>query len=152
MYLKFELALKKFLSRDVKHCIVFEDDVLLCNDFKEYFKNFFPQFLDLNGDILMIGTAFNLKPVNTVSSINVYYESHFNTRCAHAVLYTRQGAQTVVDNLHKGIYRGYDHKLNDIISENKLKVCWLEPGLLQGSHRTEPGYKFKSILDAYRNY
>lgn len=145
LYLKFEQALKIAQSRNSDYCIIFEDDIILCDNFKEYFDIFFPQFKKIDGDLLMIGTAFNEHP-NTLNGSNVYYEPHFRTRCAHAVLYTTKSIKIVLDNLHKGTYRGYDHKLNDIISSCLLKTCWLEPGLYQGSIGETPYYKFPTSI------
>jgi GR25 family glycosyltransferase involved in LPS biosynthesis len=146
LYLKFEQALKNFLNTQADYCIIFEDDILLCDNFKDYFNTFFLQFQSLNGDMLIIGTAFNEKPLHIQSNVNVYWEERFKTRCAHAILYTKKAARTVVNELHNGIYRGYDHKLNDIIRDKKLKVCWLEPGLHQGSIGETPYFKFPTSI------
>jgi len=143
--LKFEQALKRAQSTNSEYCIIFEDDIILCNSFKEYFNTFFSQFKNLNGDLLMIGTAFNERPT-VLNGSNVYYEPRFRTRCAHAIMYTAKSINIVLDSLHKGPYRGYDHKLNDIITEHNLKTCWLEPGLHQGSIGETPYFKFPTSI------
>jgi len=146
LYLKFEQSLKNFLNTTANYCIIFEDDIILCDNFKSYFNSFFSQFKNLDGDMLIIGTAFNEKPTTLQSNVNVYWESWFKTRCAHAILYTRKAAEIVVSKLHNGPYRGFDHKLNDIITEKKLKACWLEPGLHQGSIGDTPYFKFPTSI------
>jgi GR25 family glycosyltransferase involved in LPS biosynthesis len=146
LYLKFNQALKNLLDTQADYCIIFEDDILLCNNFKEYFDIFFPQFQGLNGDMLIIGTAFNEAPTSIQPNINVYWEERYKTRCAHAILYTKKTAEIVINELHNGSYRGFDHKLNDIITEKKLKVCWLEPGLHQGSIGETPHFKFPTSI------
>lgn len=144
--LKHEKALKITLERNNDYCIVFEDDVILCENFREYFNIFFPEFVNSDCDLLMIGTALSLTPPNVVPHQHVYYHPQFLTRCTHAILYTKKGAQIVYDNLHKGMYRGYDHKLNDIIVTQNLKTCWLEPGLHPGSAGGTPHFKFPTSI------
>lgn len=100
--LKHELALKKMLERNCEYCIVFEDDVILNDNFKEYFNAFFPQFLDLKGDLLMIGTAFNIRPSRIEQGQFVYWEPHFRTRCTHAMLFTSNCAKIILEEYHVG--------------------------------------------------
>lgn len=144
--LKHEKALKITLERKNNFCIVFEDDIILCNSFKEYFNIFFPEFISSGCDLLMIGTALNLAPPDIVQNKHIYYHPAFRTRCTHGILYTNKAAQIVFDNMHKGIYRGYDHKLNDIISEQRLKTAWLEPGLHPGSAGGTPYFRFPTSI------
>jgi len=146
LYLKFEKALKKFVSTGNEYCIIFEDDILLCDNFSQYFNMFFQEFLKIDGDLLVIGTAFNEQPSQIFENTHVYYEPRFRTRCAHAILYSKRAAKTVLEELHIDTYRGYDHKLNDIIDKRKLKTCWLEPGLNQTSIGGVPHFKFPTSI------
>ena len=144
--LKHELALKKMLERNCEHCIVFEDDIILNRDFKGYFNIFFPQFLDIKGDLLMIGTAFNIRPISLIPGQYVYWEPHFRTRCTHAMLFTANCAKIILEEYHVGTYRGPDHKLNDIIEKRNLKSCYLEPGLHQSSIGDTPHFMFSTSI------
>lgn len=143
--LKHEQALKTALERNCEYCIVFEDDVVLNDSFKDYFNLFFPEFVSLNGDLLMIGTAFEDFPC-ILTDAHVYHEPRFKTRCTHAILYTAKCAQIILSELHNGIYKGYDHKLNNIIEDKNLKSCWLEPGLHQSSIGNTPYFKFPTSI------
>jgi GR25 family glycosyltransferase involved in LPS biosynthesis len=144
--LKHEAALKETIKRNCEYCIVFEDDIILNDNFKEYFNKFFPEFQKLNGDLLMIGTAFNISPSHIETNTHVYWEPHFNTRCTHAMLFTAKCAQIILDEYHVGPYRGPDHKLNDIIKKRNLKSCYLEPGLYQSSIGDTPYFKFSTSI------
>jgi GR25 family glycosyltransferase involved in LPS biosynthesis len=146
LYCKHEEALKKGLETESEFILIFEDDILICPDFMTYYNMFINQFRELEGDLLMIGTAFNEIPTKLEKGKYVYYEPHFRTRCTHAILYSRKGAQTVLDNLNIGVYRGYDHKLNNIINDLNLKTCWLEPGLHQGSIGGTQFHRFPTTI------
>lgn len=146
LYLKFEEALKRFIKANNDYCIIFEDDIVLCENFSNYFNTFFQEFINLDGDLLIIGTAFNEQPTNITDNIHVYYEPRFRTRCAHAILYSKKAAEYVLEELHLDTYRGYDHKLNDIISKKQLKTCWLEPGLHQSSLGGTDYFKFPTSI------
>jgi hypothetical protein len=144
--LKIEAALKEAVKRDVDYIIVFEDDILLCDNFAGYFDQFFPQFQQLKGDCLMLGTAFNISPSYHVPGQYVYWEPHFRTRCTHGILYTKECAKIVLEEYHIGTYRGPDHKMNDIIQKRNLKSCYLEPGLEQLSHAGGKHFKFSTLI------
>ena len=144
--LKHEHSLKLSIERKNDFCLIFEDDILLCENFNEYFDRFLTEFKTINGDLLMIGTAFNEAPSYIDSNVHVYHEPRFLTRCTHAILYTYNCARIVLNDLHNGYYCGYDHKLNNIISTNNLKSCWLEPGLQQCSMGDTPYFKFSTTI------
>ena len=144
--LKIEAALKEAVNRNAEHVIVFEDDIMLCNDFKNYFNSFFPQFKEIKGDCLMIGTAFNIAPSRLIEGQNVYWEPCFRTRCTHGILYTIECAKIVTEEYHVGTYKGPDHKMNDIIEKRNLKSCYLEPGLEQLSHGDGKYFKFPTLI------
>lgn len=146
LYCKHEEALKRGLKTDSEFILIFEDDILLCPNFMGYYDMFIDQFRELEGDLLMIGTAFNEAPTKLEEGKYVYHEPHFRTRCTHAILYSRKGAQIVLDNLNVGVYRGYDHKLNNVINDLNLKTCWLEPGLHQGSIGGTQFHRFPTTI------
>ena len=141
LYLKHQNALNDQIQNSYNFSLIFEDDALLCNNFLVYFNTVFNEFIDLNCDILMLGTAIfpglNLTPKNMISNKHVYYDPSYTTRCTHAILYTLNAAKQVVEEMKK-TPMAYDHKLNEIITIKNLKTCWVEPGLLQGSRPDTP--------------
>lgn len=145
LYLKHKHALEDQITNKFKYSLIFEDDALLGENFLTYFKNVFTEFLDLNGDILMLGTALfpdrSLTVKNIIPNKHVYYNPGYTTRCTHAILYSLNAAQHVVKDLNTDLI-AYDHKLNGIILKNNLKTCWVEPGLLQGSRPDTPTTHF----------
>jgi len=141
LYLKHKHALNHQITNNLKYGLIFEDDALLGDNFQAYFDTLFTEFLQLDCDILMIGTAvfptLSLEPQNIIPGKHVYYDPSYTTRCTHAILYNINAAQHVVNNLEANL-NPYDHKLNQIILDKNLKTCWAYPGLLQGSRPDSP--------------
>lgn len=145
LYLKHQHALNDQIKNNYNFSLIFEDDALFGNNFVDYFKQVFKEFLELECDILMLGTAIfpglNLKPQNIIPNKHVYYDPSYTTRCTHAILYSLNAAKQVTEQMQNKLI-AYDHKLNDIIINKKLKTCWAEPGLLQGSRPDTPTTHF----------
>lgn len=138
LYLKHDAALKTFLQKNKTDiCLILEDDALLPLNFLEYLNICLKEFFELQGDILMLGTAFDYKPSSIMPNKHVYFNPSFTTRCTHAILYNKKAAELVANDLQFNP-KPYDHKLNEIIIKNKLRTCWVEPGLYQGSRPDTP--------------
>lgn len=142
LYLKHKKALNTFLEDSIaNYCLILEDDALLFTGFSVFLKKCLHEFKELNGDVLMLGTAsfphLSLKPNNITPNKHVYYDPTYTTRCTHAILYTKLAAKTTIKELNNN-FKPYDHKLNEIIVNNKLRTCWVEPGIYQGSRPDTP--------------
>ena len=132
LYLKHLLALKEQERMGFNYTLILEDDILIPDNFKNYFEVIFDQFVEQKGDLMMVGKCCNLGPAETKPGQFVYWEPHFRTRCTHAILYTLDATRKIVKHLDKELI-AFDHKLNDIIHKENLKSCYAEPGLLQSS-------------------
>jgi GR25 family glycosyltransferase involved in LPS biosynthesis len=132
LYLKHLLALKEQDRMGFSYTLILEDDILIPNNFKEYFELIFDQFVEQQGDLMMVGKCCNLGPKEIINGQCVYWEPHFRTRCTHAILYTLSAARKIIPYLEKELI-AFDHKLNDIIHKENLKSYYAEPGLLQSS-------------------
>lgn len=135
LYLKHRTALYYQLVRsDASPTIVMEDDIILPYnwDMKGYFKRILQDFEEMDGDILNIGTAFNMHPTVIIGGKYVYHEPHFTTRCAHCYCIAQKALSKVEETINI-IDDAWDWKLNHIIKNYNLKSCYVEPGLEQWS-------------------
>ena len=137
LFLKFKKALEMGVQGMHSYFLVLEDDVVLPAEFNNFFSIFFKEFVDINGDLLMVGDCCGLGTPNLILGKHVYWEPSFTTRCGHAILYTRWAAEKILPKLVSPL-KGYDHKLNDIIKELNLKSCYLHPGVEQLTQSADP--------------
>lgn len=134
LYYKHYSALADQLYNNTYQGIVMEDDIIIPKEWnmQYYLEKCWDQFYDLEGDILNIGTAFNMEPTILKAGQFVYHEPHFTTRCAHCYAIAPKALNTVLYELDC-LNDAYDWKLNDIIATRHLKSCYVNPGLKQGS-------------------
>lgn len=112
--------------------IIFEDDVILCDNFDTKFKQFLNRTPD-NWDAIYFGSGANLKPSDINSNIIAYLKSHPASRCADSIVLKKKTVQDLAStwfpfNLISDWELGYQHYAHN------HKVYWWEPSLvLQGS-------------------
>lgn len=139
LYLKHKYCLLDQIKNNYENIVILEDDVNINLDFIEYMNNNMREFQDgvnkFGCNILILGTAFNFKPVNE-TGVYVHYNKNQLTRCTHAIAFNINCTQIILNNLFP-INLPWDFKLNEIIILNDLKVVWSEPGLTQYSLLTE---------------
>lgn len=136
LYLKHRQCFELQKENQYDYMLIFEDDILIPRDLdiKRYIERAVTEFNSINGDILNIGTAFNLRPSIITKNKMVYWEPHFNTRCTHAILYPLKTVERILHHLYI-IDDAIDWKLNHIIKKENLKSCYVEPGLFQSSQQ-----------------
>lgn len=112
--------------------IIFEDDVILCDNFDEKFKLFLDQ-TPSDWDAIYFGSGANLKPQQMKDNQIAYLKSHPASRCADSIVMKRKTIQELAKtwfpfNLVSDWELGYQHY------RHNHKVYWWEPSLVvQGS-------------------
>lgn len=117
-YLSHKRAIEKFLSTDAPYAIVFEDDAIPNEGFKDAVTKIIENFLRYNNSATAVNLgAYDFKYSSKVAPIN-----NNMLRCAHrfpmlatAVLWTRYGAKTFLDKASP-ITMPYDNFLRYLFS------------------------------------
>jgi GR25 family glycosyltransferase involved in LPS biosynthesis len=129
LYLKHKYCYLEQLKNNYENILILEDDVNINFDFIDYINNNMKEFLEKNPDILVLGTAFNFRPV-IFNGKYIHINDNQLTRCTHAQVINRKCIEKILDHLYP-VNLPIDFKLNEIIILEKLKVAWSEPGLTQ---------------------
>lgn len=139
--IKFGKVFQQLTQEKFDYCIVFEDDIILCDDFTNKFNNYLCRTPD-DWDAIYFGCCVNLHPKNPTPEKVAYLKNHPSSRGGDSTIFKHQ---TVVDlantwfpfNLVSDWELAAQHHIHD------HKVYWWEPSLTkQGS---ETGL-FKSTL------
>lgn len=133
LYLKHQYCFEQQIKNNYNYIVIFEDDVILPDNFLSHLNQCIFEFENLNGDILFLGTCCDIKPTNILPGKCVYHEDNFLSRCAHCYLLTLDACKIIYPYLLNN-QKAFDFKLNDIIIHEKLKSCYAEPGILQGTN------------------
>lgn len=139
--IKFGKVFQQLSKVDANMFILFEDDVILCDDFNERFHQYLSQTPD-DWDAIYFGSGANLKPSDINSNQIAYLKSHPASRCADSIVLKKKTIEDLAStwfpfNLISDWELGYQH------FKHNHKVYWWEPSLVkQGS---ETGY-FRSTL------
>lgn len=142
LYLKQQYCIEQQIKNNHEYAIIFEDDVILDNDFNEHIQQCLKEFNEINGDILFLGVCCGIHPSHVIPEKKVYWEPGYLSRCAHCYLVTLPAAKKIAKHLYTDMV-AYDYKLNNIIISENLKSCFGEPGIHQGSQ----GGKYTSSLN-----
>jgi len=132
---------QKLASEDADMFVIFEDDVILCDDFPKLFHNFLSMTPD-DWDVIHFGTGAGLHAPNIVPGKVAYRINHPASKCTDSILIKKSAVKQLADtwfpfHLICDWELGYQHYLH------QHNVYWWEPGLVrQGS---EYGM-FKSTL------
>lgn len=139
--IKFGKVFQELSQKDFEHHIIFEDDVLLCDDFKNRFFDYLSKTPD-DWDAIYFGSCVGLRPKKIEENKVAYVKEHPASRGADSILLRKK---TICDlanswfpfNLVSDWELGAQHYMHN------HKVYWWEPSLVkQGS---ETGL-FKSEL------
>jgi GR25 family glycosyltransferase involved in LPS biosynthesis len=129
----------KQISDNYDNGLIFEDDVILSNDFVNIFNNYISQ-LPQDYDMLFIGDGCNFHIPNhkLIPNKNIYqvYDdgstecTYGYTRCTDSYLVNKKCAEKIchyITNLSYKIDLPIDHWLNIVSRDNDFKVYWAEP-------------------------
>jgi GR25 family glycosyltransferase involved in LPS biosynthesis len=128
--LKHRDALRRQVAEGIELAVILEDDVDLPDGFDEDLARYLSEFTAIGGDVLMIGTCYDMHVERLEAGRSVYVAPVRLGRCTHAYAVTLAAARVIVPELDH-MPKGIGHDLNDIIERHQLTMCWVEPGLRQ---------------------
>lgn len=126
LVLKHKYVFDDVVKNDYKNVVVFEDDIILVDDFSTKLNEYMNQ-LPEDYDILWIGTCCDLHVPQTNPNINVYPCQH-GSRCTHAYVISNSACKKLNDIFH-GIYQPIDWFFNSSIRNLNMNNFWAEPEL-----------------------
>ena len=132
LYLKQQYCIEQQVQKEIPLIVILEDDVLLPENFCSFVNNCVKEFTSINGDLLFLGTCCNITARNVQPGKSVYYEPDYKSRCAHCYAVTLPAARAIMKHINSQ-QCAYDFKLNQIIAQESLRVCYAEPGILQAT-------------------
>lgn len=116
--------------------MMFEDDAIICENFKERL-NFYLTTLPTDFDVAFIGQGGGkrIPKEQLVEGQYWYKKSHPADRCADSIIFSRQAAKKIYDNInHYKICFNPDPELGFWMKVLDMNVYWLEPPIVvQGS-------------------
>ena len=131
-YIKHVLALQRIAGGDADAAIVFEDDVILPDDFAAQFDECFASVPD-DGALVFFGSCAGLHIRETSPGVRFYRKTHPATRCADSFVVRRDAARTLLRTFVPFVLP-YDWELSYQLWRHDLVVYWVEPPLVrQGS-------------------
>ena len=136
----------KQIAEKYENALIFEDDVILCDNFVKILQLFMYQLPD-DYDMLFIGNGCNLHIPESELIPNKYiyskclYPTSWGgdgaTRCGDSYIVSNKCAKVLcecIDNLQNKIKLPIDWWLNEAARQNNFNVYWAEPTLvMQGS-------------------
>ena len=136
----------KLIAKNYENALIFEDDVILCDNFIDKLNNYMSQ-LPEDYDMLFIGDGCNLHIEEHRLTPNKYiYEKCLyptswggdgGTRCCDSFIITKKCANKIceyINNLRNKINLPIDWLLNVVARDNNFKIYWAEPTIItQGS-------------------
>lgn len=134
LYLKHLYCFEEQVKNSYEYITIFEDDVLLDDDFNQFFNDCMNEFKDSDGGILFTGICCNIRPTNIIPGKKIYWEPNNKTRCTHCYTVPLKTSHILLKHFYSE-YEAVDFKLNKIIEIEKIKSYHSEPGIYQGSHR-----------------
>ena len=126
LVMKHYTAFNDVIQNNFKNVVVFEDDIILCDDFDVKLNKYINQ-LPIDYDILWIGTCCNLHVPQINPSLNVYLHRH-GSRCTHAYVISQQGCKKLLNYFHT-IYQPIDWYFNNAVRTLNMNNYWAEPAL-----------------------
>lgn len=121
---------QKIVENNLEGALVFEDDIVLHNDFKDVFQKSLQELsLFPNGAYLLSYEDSTLQFIPKSRRIKgkMLYEGD-SIRCLGAYYITIQGAKTVLDKLSEGkVDCPIDHFYQGLLNAKTLKTLWCHP-------------------------
>lgn len=130
--IKFGKVFEQLAQVDSDMFLLFEDDIILCDNFDKKFYEYLSQTPN-DWDAIYFGSGANLKPSEINDNQIAYLKSHPASRCADSILLKKKTIQDLAStwfpfNIISDWEIGYQH------FKHNHKVYWWEPSLVkQGS-------------------
>jgi hypothetical protein len=111
-----------FLETSEKHCLIFEDDILLPKaDYLERINNIFIELNNINWDYINFGRCFDMCEINTKFSENLIIDSY--PLCTHACGYSRRICEELIVSSIP-LRQAGDHIIHDFYYLNPKYKCY----------------------------
>jgi glycosyl transferase family 25 len=147
LHLKHIYAYKLMITENIDEALIFEDDVILSDDFMSKLTNYMTQ-VPRDYDMVFIGDAcqLHIPTSQLVPNQNIYKKSVDTndegyggaTRCTDSYIIHNRCAKKIceyIKNLKYKINSPVDWWLNVTARDNNLSVYWAEPTIVtQGTH------------------
>jgi GR25 family glycosyltransferase involved in LPS biosynthesis len=127
--LKHRDALRRQVRDGTEIAVLLEDDIELPDGAHAELERYIEEFREQKGDILMIGTCYDMH-VDEVDPGRSVYPAIPYGRCTHAYAVALDAAKVIVPELEH-MPKGIGHDLNDIVQRHSLGMFWVEPGWRQ---------------------
>jgi len=127
-YLSHMWCLKDLIRNNYKNAIIFEDDIIVHNNFLSLFEKYILNKKEISYDFLMLGAAdhgFN-KGNKELIKDNIYIPKNHVIMGTHAIYYSQHGAKTIFDyRLKYPVYFDKNFKeLFTFFKEDRTGVCY----------------------------
>ena len=132
----------KRISENYDYAIIFEDDVILSENFKNIIEKYIKD-LPNNWDMLFFGegNGFHIPSYRLIPEINIYKKSvklinkipgsvNGSTRCTDSYVISKKCCQKILKKINSPNYiitMPIDHLLNNINYNNNFNIYWAEP-------------------------
>lgn len=123
--LKHIWIIEELYNKKYDSIMVFEDDVVLCDNFVDKF-NFYKTQMPADWDIGWVGSCFHLKEPDEPNK-NVY-KTNRGSRCTHAFCLSKSFSTKVLDEI-KFLNKPSDHYYNYLVKKFNLNNYWFQPAL-----------------------
>jgi GR25 family glycosyltransferase involved in LPS biosynthesis len=129
--LSHENVLQNFLKTDAKHILIFEDDIMYLSDnfytnmninlkfINDYIENAFKSLPD-DWDLLYLGRCWD--NCSNHIKINDFIVKTKRTLCNHAIVFSRKGAQKIIDNIVHPMSVPIDHLISNLNYNNIINA------------------------------
>jgi len=131
LLLKHCWCVKDAFLKNYKSIMILEDDVIFCNNFNYYLKNFKKQLPD-DWDCCWVGGCCGLTTKDKNDNTNVYKNK--TSRCCHCYLLSNKCLNKInkeINNIDDAI----DWYYNTLIPKLNLNSFWFEPWLAEQSSK-----------------
>lgn len=134
VYLKHQKCYETQKERGYQNILILEDDIIIPEDFKfcSFLERAMTDFEGLEGDLMFVGGAFDIKPPLVHPDQIVYTLPGFKSRCAHCYVVSDRCIDILLSSINI-MDDALDWKLNKIIEDNNLCVCYTEPSIKQST-------------------
>lgn len=137
LLMKHYFAWCDMVEKNIENAIIFEDDIILCDNFLERF-NIQIENIDNDYDIIWIGSCCNLH----ADFKGTHLIPHKGSRCTHAYMISNKCAKKAIDNFRINNYPA-DFYFNFLIEKLDLKNYWMEPDLVSQNPKFESSVQTK---------
>jgi GR25 family glycosyltransferase involved in LPS biosynthesis len=130
LILKHLYCWKDQIKNNYDYILVLEDDSEIPDNFSELLDNIVNEMRIKESELVMIGTAFDLKSPNILKDNFIHFNYLQKTRCTHAYIISKSCSEKMINGF-KNYNLPIDFKMNEVIQLEKIKVYWYEPGIKQ---------------------